>query len=182
MVFSACQNQGVDNKAAVDTNANVSANTTSKPDAKTVEEIKEMLAKHDKALNDKDLDGVMATYSNNPNAVLLGTGEGERYVGTDTIRQAYTEIFKDYDAGTLGIECDWKNGGADPSGNMAWAGASCKYKDSLNGKAREFVMNVSAAFVKEEGAWHFIVLHMSNAPSGLNAPGAGPAPSPETKE
>jgi len=128
-----------------------------------VDDIRAVLTAHDKALNDKNLDAVMATFSSDPNTVVLGTGAEERWVGQQEIRGAYTEMFKDYDPGTLQSNCDWKTGGSDDAGTMAWLAAICSAKDSLQGKTREYKLNVTATVQKEEGKWHFVSLHMSNA-------------------
>jgi ketosteroid isomerase-like protein len=145
---------------------NSTATTTGKADPRVVEEVKELLAKHDKALNDQNLEAVLATFSTNPKTVVLGTGQGERFVGQDAIRQAYIEIFKDYDKGTLTNPCDWKTGEADESGRMAWLAATCQAKDSQKGVNREYVLNVSATVVKQDSGWRFVMLHMSNVTSG----------------
>jgi ketosteroid isomerase-like protein len=120
------------------------------------------LARHDKALNDKNVDAVMSTYSTDSNTVLLGTGVGERWLGPEAIRSAYTEIFKDYDPGTLVTTCDWKTGGTDEAGTTAWLAATCQCSDSMKGKKREYVLNVSAALQKQGSGFHFTMLHMSN--------------------
>jgi len=142
----------------------VSTATQPKPDPKVVEEVKATLAKHDKALNDKNLDAVMSTFSTNPNTVVLGTGEGERFVGQQAIREAYTEIFKDYDPGTLISNCDWKVGETDATGTSAWLAATCKLQDSMKDKKRDYVLNVSGALEKQGADWRFVMLHMSNSP------------------
>jgi len=147
-------------------NTNAGAATANKADPKLVEEVQELLAAHDKALNDQNLDAVLATFSNDPKVVLLGTGQGERFVGTDAIRNAYTEILKDYDKGTFEPGCDWKTGGADADGKMAWLCATCAAKDSMKGVKREYVLNVSATVVKQDTGWKFIMLHMSNQTGG----------------
>lgn len=159
-----CQNQAPENKNASNTNAN--ASTAKTVDPKAVDEVKEMLTTHDKALNDQNLDALMATFSADPKVVLLGTGEGERFVGTESIKNAYTEIFKDYDKGTLVTNCDWKTGGADEVLKMAWLAATCKAADSMKGVKREYVLNVTATVVKQDTGWRFISLHMSNATGG----------------
>jgi uncharacterized protein (TIGR02246 family) len=145
---------------------NSAAAATGKSDAKVVEEVRVLLVKHDKALNDQNLDAVLSTFSTNPKTVVLGTGQGERFVGRDEIRQAYTEIFKDYDKGTLVSPCDWKSGEADESGKMAWLAATCQATDSQKGVKREYVLNVSATVVKQDGGWRFVMLHMSNMTGG----------------
>lgn len=152
-------------------NAN-STNANKGVDLKAVEEAKALLMAHDKALNDQNIDGVMATFSTDPKVVLLGTGAGERFVGPEAIKNAYTEILKDYDKGTFEPGCAWKEGGMDEGGKMAWFAATCDAKDSKNGVKREYVLNVSATAVKQEAGWKFIVLHMSNATLGGPPPDA----------
>lgn len=145
--------------------ANKNSAAAGKVDPKVVEEVKALLAAHDKALNDQSLDGVIGTFSTDPKVVLLGTGEGERFVGTEAIRSAYTEIFKDYEKGTFVANCDWKTGDADSTATMAWMAATCTETDSMKGVKRNFVLNISAAAVKQDTGWRFVMLHMSNAPS-----------------
>ena len=166
---AACQGSGTNQSATGEaTTANSGARSEARTAAKpNVEEIRQVLQAHDKALNEKNLDGVMNTFSTDANTVMLGTGTEERWMGPQEIRAAYTEIFKDYDPGTLQTDCSsWKSGGADEDGNMAWLAATCNAKDSLQGKTREYKLNVSATVAKQNGQWRFVVLHMSNAYEG----------------
>jgi ketosteroid isomerase-like protein len=168
--LSACQRE---EPSATNSSAPATASPAAKADPNAVENAKAMLQKHDQALNDKNLDALMSTFSTDPKAVMLGTGEGERYVGQQTIRAAYTEITKDYDAGTLATNCDWKAGGMDEAGTTAWVAATCSCEDSLKGVKRKYVLNVSGALEKEGNDWRFVMLHMSNVtnappPSGAN--------------
>jgi uncharacterized protein (TIGR02246 family) len=130
------------------------------PDPKTVAEIKEMLEKHDKALNEKNLQALMETFAPGPNTVVMGTGPGERWVGADEIRQAYTEIFKDFDAGTLQVTTTWRTGNAE--GNVAWISAQCHCVQFMKNEKREYALNVSGTLVKRDGQWKIVALHMSN--------------------
>jgi len=162
-LMSACQEGGSYGAGATSTNA--SANSQAKAAATpTADEIRAVLAAHDKALNDKNLDALMATFSSDPSTVVLGTGTEERWKGPEEIRAAYTEIFQDYDPGTLVTDCtQWKTGGADEAGTMAWLAATCNCKDSLKGKSRDYKMNVSGTVEKQNNKWVFVSLHMSNA-------------------
>jgi ketosteroid isomerase-like protein len=171
LIFCGCQSRQPGSENTSNKVANAPATSAEKPDPKIVDQIKETLAAHDKALNDQSVDGVLATFSADPKVVLLGTGEGERFVGTEAIRNAYTEIVKDYDKGTFVPNCDWKEGGADEAGTMAWLAATCNASDMKNNVKREYVLNVSATVVKESAGWRFIMLHMSND--------TGPVPPPE---
>ena len=181
LLLSACQ------KEETTSNANSTATPAATADPNAIEDVKAVLKRHDRALNDKNLDALVATFSSDPKTVMLGTGEGERYVGQQTIREAYTEIMKDYDPGTLVANCDWKTGGIDDAGTTAWLGATCSCEDSLKGVKRNYVLNVSGALEKEGSEWHFVMLHMSNvtkptppgAPSSAKStPASATSPSP----
>jgi ketosteroid isomerase-like protein len=166
VVLSGCEGGGTNREATNSATSAGASNESTKPAASkpTIDEIREVLITHDKALSDKNIDGIMSTFSSKPTTVMLGTGAEERWMGQQEIRTAYTEITKDYDAGTLQTDCAaWKTGGSDESGTMAWLGAVCNCKDSLKGKAREYKLNVSATMEKQDGKWKFVALHMSNA-------------------
>ncbi len=160
LLLSACQKE--EPASTTNSSAPATARPAAKADPKVLEDVKAVLQKHDKALNDKNLDALMSTFSSDPNTVLLGTGEGERYLGQQAIRNAYTEIVKDYDAGTLVTNCDWKTGGVDDAGTLAWVAATCNCEDSSKSVKRSYVLNVSGALKKEGNDWRFVVLHMSN--------------------
>jgi len=165
-VIAACQSGTSEPSKAAD-NTNAAANSSSsaaKPNRETiVNEIKDTLAQHDKALDEKNIDALMAFYSSDPNTVMMGTGAEEKWQGQQEIKAAYTEIVKDYDANTLQCACNWKTGDSDDTGTMAWIAAICDCKDSLKGKARNYKLNVSAAVKKQDGKWKFSMVHMSNA-------------------
>lgn len=165
---AACQGAGTNQHATTEGATNSAARAEPTRAAKpTADEIRQVLAAHDKALNEKNLDAVMNTFSTDANTVMLGTGSEEKWMGPQEIRAAYTEIFKDYDPGTLQTDCaGWKSGGADDAGTMAWLAATCNAKDSLQGKTREYKLNVSGTVAKQNGQWRFVVLHMSNAVEG----------------
>jgi uncharacterized protein (TIGR02246 family) len=163
---AACQRAATNRQATART---TSATTAERSEARTeakpnIDEIRAVLAAHDKALSDKNLDALMNTFSTDGNTVMLGTGAEERWMGPQEIRAAYTAIFKDYDPGTLQTDCNnWKSAGADDAGTMAWLAATCNAKDSLQGKTREYTLNVSGTVAKQNGQWRFVVLHTSNA-------------------
>jgi uncharacterized protein (TIGR02246 family) len=160
LVLSGCQSQTPAEKPG---DKPASAATKPERDPKVIEEIRATLAQHDKALGEKNLNALMETYVNDPDTVALGTSNGERWVGTENIKNAYSEMFKDYDPNTLDIKCDWKTG--ENLGDMAWLAATCQAKDSLKGKERQYELNVTAAMVKQDGKWRFAMLHMSNPPA-----------------
>jgi ketosteroid isomerase-like protein len=159
-----CQAGGTNRESDSAATSNAAPKAVNKPDRKVVvDEVRAVLVAHDKALSEKNIDAVMATFSTEPTTVVLGTGSEERWMGPQEIKSAYTEIFKDYDPNTLQTDCQWKTGGGDDAGTMAWLAASCDAKDSLQGKTRSYKLNVTATLEKQNDSWRFVSLHMSNA-------------------
>jgi uncharacterized protein (TIGR02246 family) len=165
LAFLALVLGGCGSEPQADKPAEKPAKSSMKPerDPNVIEEIRGTLAQHDKALREKNLAAVMDTFVDDPETVALGTSNGERWVGTENIKNAYTQIFKDYDPNTLETDCDWKTG--QHLGDMAWLAATCKAKDSMKGKIRQYELNVTAAMLKQDGKWRFVMLHMSNPPA-----------------
>ena len=85
---------------------------------------------------------------------------GEKFQGKAEIKTAYTEIFKDFDKGTMTHSCYWRDGGG--SGNMVWGAAMCKLADAKGEKKREYELNLSMVAEKQRGKWQFVLLHYSN--------------------
>jgi uncharacterized protein (TIGR02246 family) len=123
-------------------------------------DVAELLKKHDEALNQQNLGGLLALYAPSPKTVMLGTGPGEKFQGKEEIKTAYTEIFKDFDKGTQTHSCYWRDGGG--SGNVVWGAAMCKFSDAKGEKKREYELNVSMVAEKQGGKWQFVLLHYSN--------------------
>lgn len=123
-------------------------------------ELRDMLTRHDKALSEHDLEGLMATYSPSSTIVLLGTGAGERWIGQEEIADAYTHFFMDFDQGTLSTECTWSS--ADIRGDVASLLAMCNFTDYLKNLKREYAINISAVVEKIEDQWYFVSFHFSN--------------------
>jgi uncharacterized protein (TIGR02246 family) len=130
----------------------------------TVNELVALLGKHDDALSQKDLDSLMTLYAEGSNTVMMGTGPGERWQGKDAIKEAYGQIVKDYDAGSLTPSCYWKTGGV--NGDMAWLAAMCKMTDTVKKKNRDYELNITAVFEKQNGKWLVRSMHYSNVVSG----------------
>ena len=131
--------------------ADISAGTT-----KTA--IQALLSKHDQALVEQNLAGVLDTFM--PDAILMGTGPGELWRGTEAIQDAYQHFFADYDAGSAVIDCTWHSAGTNDS--LTWLTAMCWFTDYLKNEKREFAVNISAVAEKQAGEWRFRTFHFSN--------------------
>ena len=142
----------------------MSAYTARAQDNPEVKQLVDLLGQHDDALGKKDLDSLMKLYADGNNTVVMGTGPGEKWQGKDQIRDAFSHIVNDFDAGSQTRDCYWKTGGV--NGNTAWVSAMCKMGDARNKKKREFELNVSAVFEKIDDKWLFRSMHYSNLVRG----------------
>ena len=122
--------------------------------------IMEMIAMHDKALSEHNLDGVMSTYSKTHPIILMGTGPGERWTGEEEIADAYSHFFMDFDQGTLSTECTWHS--ISVQGDLAWIMAMCNFTDYMKNVKREYAVNISAVLEKTDNSWYFATFHYSN--------------------
>jgi uncharacterized protein (TIGR02246 family) len=120
--------------------------------------IQSLLSKYDQALVEQDLAGVLDTFM--ADAILMGTGPGEQWRGTEAIKEAYQHFFADYDAGSLLIDCTWRSAGSNDS--LTWLTAMCWFTDYLKNEKREFAVNMSAVAEKQGEAWRFRTFHFSN--------------------
>jgi ketosteroid isomerase-like protein len=127
-------------------------------------QIMALLQRHYDALNRHDLDAVLEAFVPGDRTVLMGTGPGQRWQGTEQIKAAYSTLFKDFDEGTLSRQCYWKSGGI--SGEIGWVAASCRFSDSKQGKLREYDANITGVLEKLQGRWYFASLHVSNNGDG----------------
>jgi len=125
-----------------------------KPETKA--EFKAFLDQYRKAFNEKNADAVMAMYASD--AVLIGTGPGELYEGSDDIRKAHVEFFKSFDKEERTIQ--WMKVGT--KGNVAWIAATVKFNSYIKDKKTEFLINSTSVLEKRDGKWVIVVRHFSN--------------------
>ena len=120
--------------------------------------VQALVSKHDRALSTQDLGGVLDTFM--ADAVLMGTGPGELWVGADAIKDAYQHFFADYDAGSMNVDCTWRSTGGND--RLAWLTAMCWLTDYLKNEKRQFAINLSAVAEKQGDEWRFRWFHFSN--------------------
>jgi uncharacterized protein (TIGR02246 family) len=129
-----------------------------KADNPELEDVRALLKAHDAALTNHDLDGVMATFT--PEAVIVGTGPGEWYAGTDAIKEAYEHFFQGFDKGEQDFTYHSKAGGL--SADMGWLVTTGDIKGKLEGKEIAFPVNISLTVTKADGKWKFASMHFSS--------------------
>ena len=122
-----------------------------------LEKIRAVLKAHDDAMTSHNLEGVLAVLS--PKSVIIGTGPGEIWSGTEEIKDAYGHFFADFDKGQQDFTYHVKFGELSPQ--MGWLMASGNVKAKKDGKAVVFPLNVSLTVAKAGDQWKIASMHFS---------------------
>jgi ketosteroid isomerase-like protein len=132
----------------------VRAETSENPE---VEPIRQLLRAHDEAFTNQNLDGVMDCLAAKP--VIMGTGPGEIWYGSEEIRGAYEHFFKSFDKGEQHFEYQFRFGGLSP--DMGWLVTAGNVTGKKNGKDLAFPLNLSLVVSKQAGQWKIAAMHFS---------------------
>jgi ketosteroid isomerase-like protein len=122
-------------------------------DQATKDAAKALWQEQQKAFDAHDVDGVLATFAESDDIMLMGTGPGEHWVGKAEIKDAFAHFIQGFDANTMEAKCG--DGAGSANGDVAWFTAVCSFADSKNGKPESFVTNLSAVVVKQGDDWRF---------------------------
>ena len=130
-------------------------------DAKAEAEIKKLMESYREAVGKQDLAGVMKSYADGPDTVVMGTGPGELYVGKESIENAYRAFFSNFK--TEKSKITWMKSGV--NGNAAWILGTSLITQAQKKGNNEFEMNWSAVLEKKGDEWKIVALHFSHLTS-----------------
>lgn len=128
-------------------------------DQPTIEAVQALWESQHKALDAHDIDGVMATYTDSDDIMLMGTGPGEHWVGRKEVKDAYAHFIEQFDANTMEVKCG--EGAGSSQGDVLWLTGVCHFTDQQKDQARQYVTNLSAIVLKQGDAWRFHTMHYS---------------------
>ncbi|QQO53391.1 MAG: SnoaL-like domain-containing protein [Thiohalocapsa sp. PB-PSB1] len=130
----------------------------------TIDSIKTLWQQQHKALDQHNVDAVLATYTDSDDIMLMGTGPGEHWVGQAEVKDAYTHFLDGFDANTMQVTCG--DGSGSSRGEVVWLTGVCSFNDKKGGEERKFVTNISAVLVKRGDDWRFHTMHFSHLTDG----------------
>jgi len=136
-------------------------------DQPTVDAVRVLWESQHKALDAHDVEGVLATYADSDDIMLMGTGPGEHWVGKAEVKDAYTHFMESFDPHTMEVKCG--EGAGSAQGDVVWLTAVCHFTDRQKDQARQYVTNVSAVVLKQNDAWRFHTMHFSHLTGGGEA-------------
>ncbi len=132
--------------------------STAQDAAEVPEEIRAVIDARHKAFREKDIDALMEFYSDD--AIVLGIGEGELWVGKDEIRAAHMEMFKSFDREVAKVK--WSKWSVSNSKDVAWGSYLFDITSTNDDDSYTFQLNFSTVLVKEEAGWRVASIHYSN--------------------
>ena len=129
-------------------------------DQATIDAVKALWQAQHKALDAHDIDGVLATYADTDDIMLMGTGPGEHWVGTEAVTEAYRRFMEDFDVNTLTSQCG--EGSGTRRNGVLWFTGVCDFADQSGRTERRYVVNLSAVAVQQDDGWRFHTMHFSH--------------------
>ena len=129
------------------------------PDDALKAAVKEVWQNQHKALDAHDIDGVLATFADSDDIMLMGTGPGEHWVGKEEVKDAYAHFIENFDANTMEVQCG--EGAGTSRGDVVWLTGVCQFSDKQKDQTRKYVLNISAVLVKQGDDWRFHTMHFS---------------------
>jgi uncharacterized protein (TIGR02246 family) len=133
-----------------------------KADAKTEAEVKAVLSSLTDSYQARNLEGMMACFAPDPDAVMYGTGADEKRIGPAEIRIQAQRDWNQTEA--ISMAFDWMS--VSSAGPVAWAATDGAFKIRAGGQA--FTVPARATFVleKRDGKWLIVHGHFSTPAAG----------------
>ncbi len=135
-----------------------------KADRKTEQEVLGVLEAFADSYVKRDLDGLLACFTGDPDTMIYGTGADEKRIGLKAI-QAQAE--RDWEqADEISVAFEWMSVSA--SNGVAWAAVDGAFLGSVGGHTMRLPMRSTFVLTQRDGRWLIAHAHMS-------APAAGQA-------
>ena len=120
-------------------------------------QVGDVLKAYTEAFQAKDIEGIMKVFADDPKTTMMGTGEGETWVGKESIRAAHNAFFANIKKETT----ERKLLSAKQVGDMAWLAGFLVAKQANDAGEHSFQLNISLVMEKKDGEWRIICMHFS---------------------
>jgi uncharacterized protein (TIGR02246 family) len=125
---------------------------------KTYEAVFSAFKGYIKAFQEKDIDGVMSVFSEDPNTVMMGTGPDEIWVGKEDIRMAHEAFLADFEK----TSTEQTLVSVAANGKVAWMTGYIEETKQNTDTTDTAHINLSLVFEQEGDTWYITVMHFSN--------------------
>jgi uncharacterized protein (TIGR02246 family) len=124
---------------------------------KTTEEVLALLHRWVDAYSQRDLQGVLATFADEPDLVAIGTGADERRVGLAALREQIARDFEQSER--LDVTVGWTSV-AERDG-FALLAAEADIVARVDKETIEIPIRITAVAERRDGGWRFTQTHIS---------------------
>ncbi len=128
-----------------------------RPDAQTETEIKALIEEMWTRYAQKDLEGCLEFWANDPDVTVIGTGVDEVRLGAEELRNAMKRDFEQ--AGSITQSIEWLRISA--VRDAAWSAGTITLTTTVNGNEVVLPARQTNVCVKQSGAWRIVQLHLS---------------------
>jgi ketosteroid isomerase-like protein len=132
------------------------------------EQVKALWQEQHQALDAHNIEGVMATFADADDIMLMGTGPGEHWVGQKEVKDAFSHFMKNFDPHTMEVKCG--EGAGASQDTVVWVTSVCDFVDKKGDEPRHFILNISAVLVEQDDSLRFHTMHFSHLMAGDDAP------------
>ncbi len=119
-------------------------------------EVDTIIIEHTQAFDSKSFDKALSFYDEN--AIIMGTGQGELYIGKEAISNAMKQFFSNFDKEER--EVTFRQ--VKVNGDVAWTISSMTITAIHEGKKSTYDLNLSRVLEKKDGKWLCVAEHFSN--------------------
>lgn len=123
----------------------------------TIQAVHEILKNIAQAYYDKDLDGMMQLYTQDPDLVAIGAGRDEWIKGPKDLRDGYKRDMEQANE----IKADFEDITISSSGNVAWTSARMAMNVQVEGQEVTMFGRLSLVLEKRDDKWLIAHLHFS---------------------
>jgi uncharacterized protein (TIGR02246 family) len=128
-----------------------------KADKNTENEIIEMFNSYKRAYADNDLDAMINLFLEDPDIVVIGTGEDEWVQGCNELKKGLKRDITQSES----IKVDFKDIKVSTIGAAAWTSSHMTMHAMVSGEEMILKGRLTSVFEKVEDKWYFVHLHYS---------------------
>jgi ketosteroid isomerase-like protein len=128
-----------------------------KADEKTEKEVTARLHSFIKAYQDKDLEGILKLFAQDPDVVFYGNGEDEKSIGVAGIRDQAEHDWSQ--SAAVSLEIKWSS--ISSAGSVAWVAADIEIHAGVGGMEMSLPARLTAVLEKRGSEWFFMQWHTS---------------------
>lgn len=129
-----------------------------KADTQTEAAVLDVLDKFAENYSNRNLEGVLALFAQDPDLVLYGTGADEKRIGPSELREQVERDWSQSDA--VSFTREWTI--VSSAGSVAWVAADISFSAKIGGQELSFHGRLTSVLENRGGSWLIVQSHFSS--------------------